>query len=91
MFHQSEIQHDSMILNVITNIFAFILGFAATLTGTYNSFSHSSTFLLIPLPSDTFSFLLKSVIAGFVSLLVKVSGDLIIHYYKERKAKNGKH
>lgn len=91
MFHQSEIQHHNMILNVISNFIAFILGFAATITSTYNTFSHSSTFLTIPTPSDTFSFLLKSIIAGFISLLVKVLGDLIIHYYKERKAKNGKH
>lgn len=93
MFHQSEpIQHDNMLLNVITNIIAFVLGFAATVASTYNSFVVFSTDLLTTIltPSDTFSFFLKSIIAGFISLFVKVAGDIIIQYLKDRRA-NGKH
>lgn len=97
MFHQSEIQHDSMILNVATNIFAFFTGLILSLTSEYHSFSSFSTDLLtiVTLSDtllDTLSFLMKSIISGFIALAVKVSGDLIINYFKERRAKgNGKH
>lgn len=92
MFYQSEIQHDNMHLKLITNLIAFVLGFSATsetITKFYAYFSFTPELLTISPPSDTFSFILKSLISGAIALLVKVGGDLLINYLKDRKA-NGK-
>lgn len=93
MFTQSEIQHDSMLLNVIYNLIAFVLGFGATITSLQKPVTQIFIELqTLTLPPDNVSFLVKSTIAGVISLFVKVSGDLIINHYKERKErkKNGK-
>lgn len=87
MFYNTHIQHDNMLLNLISNIIAFVIGFAASLP-TNNFSSHFSPDLLIILTDpDTYSFFLKSIFGGFVSLAVKIGGDWIINYLKERKAK----
>ena len=93
MFYQPEIHNGNMQLKAFTNLIAFVLGFSATsetITKFYSYFSFTPELLTIAPPSDTFSaFIIKGFISGAIALLVKVGGDLLINYLKDRKA-NGK-
>ncbi len=86
MFPHTDIQHENMQLNIISNIIAFVIGFTATITTAHNFYSHFSSDLITILSNpDTYSFFFKSIIGGIISLAVKVGGDWIINYFKERK------
>lgn len=75
---------ESMLLNIISSIIAFVLGAIAVAPPV-----HSTITLEIPqsffFNTDTLLFLFHSGIGGFIALFVKVAGDIIIHKWKNRK------
>ncbi len=65
----------NMILNEITNAFAFLLGCALGFIGVKHAHPVVSTNHL----TDFSLFIIHAVISGIIALLVKIIGDIIIH------------
>jgi H+/Cl- antiporter ClcA len=92
MFY-ADTQHDNMFLKIVSDLIAFIVGFASVAisshVNTHFSFTLENIYLFIT-DSETLLFLLKAIVSGGIALFVNVTGQKIIHRWKEKRKKGGK-
>lgn len=82
-------QHDSMFVKTISDLIAFALGFILVAAPIPHEINSSFTLNNILFNSDTLIYLAKTVFGGCIALFINVSGQKIIHRWKEkREAKN---
>lgn len=79
---------DNMLLNFISNTFAFICGVVLSITSTDILTTVSSPFTYTDFIQIA-TYLFKAVFSGFIALGIKYYGDILLMRYKEKKNKGG--
>ncbi|MGQ0829407.1 MAG: hypothetical protein ACT4ON_13545 [Bacteroidota bacterium] len=82
----SDTTHENMILNIVSNVIAFLLGSIAVILHAQNNHPFISIQSIFTNP-DNYIFIIKSIISGVVALAVKVIGELLIYRFKSKKQK----
>jgi uncharacterized membrane protein len=89
MFYATP-QHDNMFLKIISDLIAFALGFIFVAAPFPQHLQTESTLVAFISNPDTLIYLAKTVFGGCIALFINVTGQKIVHKWKEKRSKGGK-